>query len=114
MSAWPNTLPQVPLADGYSDTPLDNVLRTTNEIGPDQRRLRGTVAGHKINCKFYITNALIGDFETFYTTTLHLGVDSFTMPIPILGSVSAHFNSVPKKSAFGADWFVTMELITDP
>lgn len=117
MAAWPGTLPQIPLVDGYSDSKANNVIATSMDSGPQKRRLRYTTAPRSINFRMYFDSAMVTAFDTFFTTTTHFGVDSFTFPLPPSGgSVSVHFtpNAPPSYSPRGVGVVCTISIEVDP
>lgn len=117
MSAWPATLPQTPLTDGYSDTLANNVIATGMDVGPQKRRMRGTVAPRRITFQMRLTSAQVEALQTFFVTTTHYGTDSFTFPLPPTGvSTSVHFTpgSPPTMSPVGIEGVYAISIEVDP
>lgn len=66
---WPLTLPQRPLASGYSETPGNNILRSPMDAGPAKLRLRGR-RPDSMNVTYVVTLEQIETFETFVSETI--------------------------------------------
>lgn len=83
MTAWPTSLPQSPLRDGYEETMTSATLRTETEVGPAKlrRRYRSSPIHHKM--RFIMDESQLNTLETFYKTDTVGGALEFTMPHPI-------------------------------
>lgn len=82
MAVWPASLPQKPLADGFSEQSAPNVVRTENDAGPTNARRRYTVPVKRLSVRFLMTSAQVATFETFHETTLASGVLPFDWTDP--------------------------------
>lgn len=113
MPAWPATLPQSPLLDGYSEEAGDNVLRSQPEMGPPKTRRRFTARIDRLNLSYVMTTAQLGIFEAFWRTDLADGALPITMPHPRKGG---SINAVPvgpysaTRDADTPDWRVSFAL----
>lgn len=117
MSDWPSTLPQLPLANSFSLQPGNNIIESTVDVGPSKRRARGTVAPNKLSMTYHMTPAQLTDFETFFYTTTNYGLDSFNIPYPTTGTLTAvHFvpSSMPVITPVSSEWTVTITVEVDP
>ena len=106
---WPVSLPQTPLAEGYSEAIADNVIRSKMETGPAKMRLRSTVSNESLTCAMHITRAQWATVRVFYLTTLAV-VLPFSWTHPSTGA-SANFRFVsPPTIAPAGGGFVTLTL----
>jgi hypothetical protein len=88
---WPSTLP-IPLSDGYSETPPNNVVTWKADSGPTHTRLRGSAASSFLSLKFRFTDTDFTTFDTFLITTSKYGSLSFNFTHPRLHTtVTANF-----------------------
>lgn len=76
MNVWPESLPQYPLIDGYSDLPQDSVLRSKMD-GYTKQRNRFTANLYNVEESYLLTPAQFGVFENFYSSILGNGADTF-------------------------------------
>lgn len=83
--SWPGSLPKA-IADGYQEIFPDNAIRSQMETGYPKVRKRSTAAPYKFRLLFNMTAAQVTTLETFFTTTINDGVDTFTMANPRTGS----------------------------
>jgi len=79
------SIPNYPLADGYNDSPLDNIISTNMSAGPIKSRLRSTVAPRYIDAQYYLDINQKQIHEQFYQSTG--GVNSFYWTTPDTGEV---------------------------
>jgi hypothetical protein len=86
MVAYPITLPQQALVDGFNLKAKAQNIRTQMESGPSKVRRRFTkkISNFKITQR--LTAAQFDILETFYDTTLQGGSLSFTFTHPINGT----------------------------
>lgn len=63
---WPDTLPQVPLRDGYARTPRDNVLRSQPDQGAPIQRTQFSAILYDVTASIVVTTAQLATFRTFY------------------------------------------------
>lgn len=83
MAAWPGTLPQVPLADGFSESHPELAIRTNMDVGPAKVRRRQTAGVITMTCNFRLTTAQRATLVTFWQTTIAGGASTFTWVHPI-------------------------------
>lgn len=98
---WPEDLPQSPLADGWQETPADNVLRTRMEQGPAKLRRRGSAAAGRIALQFLLDAQKTARLHAFYTDDLQGGVMPFALPHPLGGHALCRFAAPPDIAAAG-------------
>lgn len=77
MAVWPSSLPQTPLADGFAEAVVPNVVRSENDVGPTNARRRYTAAVRQFQMRLLLTSAQVVTLDTFYETTLVSGVLPF-------------------------------------
>jgi len=77
MATWPATLPQTQLL-GATENAKPSIIDFEVSAGPSKRRRRSTKERVFQNTPMEFTGAQIVTFETFWTTTLNGGIDSFT------------------------------------
>ena len=117
MPAWPATLPQAPLVDGYSETAPDLIARSPTAVGWAKTRRRATAGPTRITATYRLTGDQLDDFDTFVDDDLANRTLAFDWPHPRSGtSVSVRIVAVPVVvPANGADrWTVGLTLETMP
>ena len=98
--AWPESLPQSPLLDGWQETLPDNTLRTEMEQGPAKLRRRSTAASGRMNLQFLLSAADCTLLDMFYSDTLAGGVSAFQMPHPRRSvMIACRFTAPPEYAA---------------
>lgn len=112
MAAWPASLPQSPLLDGFRELREANVLRTSVDVGPAKVRPRYTTDLSVFAMGFVLTDAQLATFDTFYTETIFYGAEAFDWTHPRTGSaISGRLRPPPQITALGAGlWSVFFEL----
>lgn len=94
MPAWP-TLP-APLINTFSESPPNNILRSSMDRGPDKIRRRTTANVRPIQFTMILTKAQVATLETFYVTTTTSGAAEFTYTHPrTAATVTARFVEPP-------------------
>lgn len=81
---WPATLPQVP-EYGWTETKLDNRVRSDTDSGPAKVRRRFTRAVRRVQITMALTTAQVFALDVFHTTTLADGSLKFEMVHPRTG-----------------------------
>lgn len=115
MVDWPNTLPQSPLLDGYTEKTKDNTLRSQNDIGPPKMRPRSTAYTDDISVRFIITTTQKGYLDTFYKTTLRGGALTYQWQGPTDSSPKTYSMTAPEYSPLtGAKWMVAFQVMRHP
>ncbi len=111
MAEWPNTIPQKPLAEGYSSMPQDNVLRSQVDAGPEKRRRRFTARSEFITCEWDFTAAEYTTFKAFFEDDTFDGSIEFEFPHPETGlTVDAAFREPYEAEPRADRWHVFTEL----
>lgn len=112
MPAWPETLPQSPLAEGYRETPANTALRTDMDTGPAKLRQRTTAAAATVNLSYLLSAAQVLTLDAFYAGTLQGGTLAFDFTHPVTGeTVSCRFRQPPQRMALQGGYFrVSAEL----
>lgn len=104
-SAWPNTLPQYVLQDGFSEKVEDQLIESQMDAGRAKTRRRFTAPLRLLNVSLNLTAAQRTAFETFYFTTLQAGALPFTWVNPITqAAADMRFrNPAPQYASLGGD-----------
>jgi hypothetical protein len=106
MAAWPETLPQSPLVEGFRETPADNSLRTAMETGPAKLRRRATSGAAGLTAGFLLDAAQLAALDIFYADTLQGGTLPFDFTHPISGeTISCRFRQPPSRAALNGGYF---------
>jgi hypothetical protein len=111
--AWPSTLPQLPLHDGYSEQFGATFIRSETEAGPAKRRKKISFAPRPMVYPIFLeTFAEVALLETFYYDTLGGGALSFTHDHPRTGTAGTvfAFKSPPELTPMGLGFLATLEL----
>ncbi|ELP7878118.1 hypothetical protein R1236_002812, partial [Escherichia coli] len=95
---WPDSLP-LPLADGYTQTPVSPVMRTELGSGRAIMRRRFVSTPVMISVSWLLSEAQSGTFEDFYYNTLADGVRWFRIALRLPGkaddeTVEARFTDI--------------------
>ncbi|MEZ0260292.1 MAG: hypothetical protein ACAH80_04740 [Alphaproteobacteria bacterium] len=108
MAAWPETLPQSPLIDGFRETPANTALRTEMDTGPAKLRQRTTAATATLSLTFIISTVQLATLDSFYADTLQGGTLSFDFTHPVTGeTVNCRFRQPPARAALAGGYFRT-------
>jgi hypothetical protein len=112
MAAWPETLPQSPLVEGFRETPANTALRTEMETGPAKLRQRTTAATATLSLTFIISTAQLAVLDGFYADTLQGGTLAFDFTHPVTGeTVNCRFRQPPARGTLNGGYFrVSVEL----
>jgi hypothetical protein len=93
MPAWPLTLPQRPLLDGFSWGTADGLISTAMDNGPPKVRRRYTAATVPLQCVWALSYAQVLIMRAFVLDDLAGAALSFTWPDPLTGDpVTARFD----------------------
>ena len=108
---WPVTLPTA-VEGNYRESPPDNLLRSSMDVGPDKVRQRSTAGPRPISWEMLMTGAQTATFDTFYVTTLANGSLTFNFTMPRTGnSAELRFSAPPSYNYLGGDyWSVSMQM----
>ena len=113
LASWPASLPQRPLADGFSETLPNLLVRSGTDIGPAKARRRTTAGVTRLKVAFRLSSAQLAAFRTFFAADLQGGALSFSWTHPVSGAVGS-FRIVPPPAiepiAAGVAWRVTLDL----
>jgi len=113
---WPATLPQRPLADGYSEQGPTDMLASPVERGPDKRRRAGAPSPGRISFTLALTPAQADALDTFFEVTTRYGVFRFNWPHPRKGTIEVAFAQRPRitdrnrvrfNAAIVLDWYAS-------
>lgn len=116
MAIWPSTLPQIPSASGYRESPGEQSIRSNVDVGPPKLRRRTTAAFDRISCQFDLNKTQADDLDTFYETTLQGGSDQWDWTHPRkLTTRQFRFVGRPTLEYVGPDdWIAHCELEVMP
>lgn len=94
MPVYPASLEFCYIGGSYSEQPVDGVLRTQMDAGPDKTRRRFTAVPTNISFTLpWMTRAEYATFKTFFDVDLKGGALSFTATHPITNA-SGNFRFV--------------------
>lgn len=79
---WPATLPDIVTYDEYSESPPDNALRTSMDVGPPKSRRRTTANVRPLSVMMILTTAQVETLDVFYDDTLASGTLTFNFDHP--------------------------------
>lgn len=108
VDAWPGTLPQQPLQDGYSEAAGDGRVQYQPDVGPPITRRRTAAVVRPLAVSYELTSAQLAILRAFVDTTLLGGSLPFSFPAP---SESATYlcrfqdGGLPKWAALGGDYY---------
>jgi hypothetical protein len=103
LAPWPSTLPQWPLLAGYGESLAQLSVDTPVDIGPPMSRRRGQSGVRPQYHNFYLNDAQLLIFETFYYTTLSGGSLPFRRVHPRLQIEKAFKIRTDQEIKFGAE-----------
>jgi hypothetical protein len=83
IAAWPSTLPQCPILNGWDEQPQPAVAAFVPEVGPQKSKRRTTAKVWSCNAVYRMTNSDVITFNSFFETTLEDGSLPFSWPHPI-------------------------------
>lgn len=111
MTAWPSTLPQTPLRNGFSQSQQDNAIRSAMSYGPDKVRRRTTVAIKQVSVNLILSQSQVAELDTFYNTTLDVA-GSFDWTDHVSGqSATYRFMQPPAYAPTGKQlWATSLQL----
>lgn len=112
-AAWPGTLPQEVLADGFMLGTGDGRLRTPTSTGPGKVRRRSSATARPLSCRIRIDAAQKAILEDFVADDLQGGALPFTFPNPVGGpDLLVRFaESLPAYVNQGGDlWMASLDL----
>jgi len=89
MPAWPSTLPQKPLGDGFTETPPNLVVRSQTDVGPAKTRRRATAGVTRLQMAFRLTPAQLATFRAFLDDDLAGRALSFSWTHPVTGAAGS-------------------------
>lgn len=100
--AWPPELPQVPLLQGYSETPADRRLSFRPDVGPAIMRQRADFKYAAVAGPFAMSGFQVVVFETFWDVTTAGGTLPFDWIHPRKKSeISVIFDPESPPPSFG-------------
>jgi len=112
MPAWPATLPQDALIDGYDERPPETALRTPMDAGPAKVRRRFTAGVRVVSATEALTRAQVDTLDAFYLTDLQGGALSFDWTHPrTQAAVQFRFVAGPRYAPQSqTDWLAQLRL----
>ncbi|GAA2888168.1 hypothetical protein GGQ99_004804 [Aminobacter niigataensis] len=108
VAAWPATLPQYLLTEGYSEAQGDGRLRTQPDLGPAKVRRRSSSMPGPLQGRMTMSGAQRTILDDFVETTLAGGTLPFTFPDPLTRApILVRFSAnLPAWSSPGGDTFI--------
>ncbi len=90
VAAFPATINQIVMQDGYSETPESNLIEFKPEVGPPKLRRRMSTTQDILTITMWLTSDEWDILKSFYKTDLEDGTLPFTWIHPRAGA-EAHF-----------------------
>ncbi|MBK8211713.1 MAG: hypothetical protein IPK78_18940 [Rhodospirillales bacterium] len=111
MAAWPASLPQKPLMQGFRETAVNLVVRSQTDVGPAKARRRATAGPTTFEMSFRLTSTQLATFRTFVRTDIQDGAGPFTWAHPVTG-VPGTFRLIepPQIVPAGVSWLVGLRV----
>ena len=112
MPAWPSTLPQDVLIDGYDEQVPETTLRTSMDAGPAKVRRRFSAGVRVFAVTVPLTRAEVETLDAFYLNDLQGGALRFDWTSPRTGApVQFRFLAPPRYAPQSqADWLGQLQL----
>lgn len=107
--AWPSSLEQKVLVQGFGLNLGNTVLTSENEVGLPKERRRFTKAADRLQTSIIATRSEVTTFLNFYKTTLAGGTLSFDFTDPITDVTNEYkfdTQNPPQITPYGANDFV--------
>jgi len=106
MTEWPQTLPQRPLADGYTEEAPDTLIRSPTDQGPEKIRRRTSAAPRNLRVSYLLSAQQTAALDAFYLDALKGGSLAFSAPHPRGGAVvEMRFLAPPVYESAGGAYF---------
>jgi len=111
MTAWPSSLPQDSLRDGYREEPIDTAIRSGMSYGPDKVRRRTTTVIRRVSIPMRMTTTQVSDLETFYYETIQVAGVVDWINHRTRAAAQYRFLGPPQYQPYGAGyWAVLLEM----
>lgn len=81
---WPESLPDCPVVDDYSEKPGNNVLESSMDVGAKKTRLRYTAVTRPFPLTYILEASQVPIFTSFFEDTIQSGALPFRIPHPRL------------------------------
>lgn len=108
MATWPTSLPQILLLDGYDEQPVDNVIRSPVDQGPEITRPKYSSTPIDFTGSLILTSAQCDALDSFYDATLNFGTAQFDWVNSRTGAaVSLKFRARPGYQGAGGGLYRT-------
>lgn len=117
MILWPESLPSIPLLEGYAEEPEDLAIRQKPDIGAPLTRSRATKYGTTFKFSLALTSDQVDTLQDFYWTTLVSGVLPFEWEHPRKGTSGEFlFNEAPSwtRSNGSQGYFASLNIYLKP
>lgn len=102
MVAWPVTLPEYVLSDGYREDAPDNAIRSDMDVGPAKARRRTTATPVPVACQVRLTAAQRQALLDFFNTDTQSGALSWDWVHPVTRAAAVfRFTAPPQFSTAG-------------
>ena len=111
MITWPAALPDCPIADGYTENPQDNRLRTDMSAGPVKMRPTSTVIVIDMSVSYLLSPDEVLILDNFYKEDCNFGTEKFQWIHPRTREVvTARFASPPSYSYNDGQYAVSWDM----
>lgn len=113
MAQWPEKF--CPLSGTYRESPANNLIRSSMDIGPAKVRRRTTANTKPVSFNIFVKNENMAEFETFFNDTLASGALEFDFKHPRTEqNVKARFMDIPNysdRSGVGYNISIALEIM---
>lgn len=114
MASWPSQF--CPLINSFQESPPENTIRSSMDVGPAKVRRRTTANVRPISFNMFLMNSEMATLDDFYVNQTFSGVDPFDFIHPRTKQpVSARFTQPPsysERSGVGYEVSVSLEILT--
>lgn len=112
---WPETLPCLPLRDGFSAELMPALRRVEMESGPDRITRVSSTSMSSNSVSIFCTKKQLAEFDSFFNTEANAGADWVVIPMLTSNRVVPHkCRIVPpiRREHMGLGWRVSFGLET--
>jgi hypothetical protein len=114
VDAWPATLPQSSLVNGYGEGVGDSLLENQPDAGPPMTRRRSSATPRALSLSFVMDSDQIATLREFFDDTLLGGSLPFNFPGQVEDEtylVKFQKSGIPKWTALGGDDYIVNMMV---
>lgn len=112
---WPESLPDLPLRDGFSVESTPSIRRQQMESGPDRTTRVSSTTMHTNAYSIICDAQQVADFDSFFDSEANAGADWVIIPMLTSNAVIPHkcrFVGGVQRVPDGLDWRISFQLET--